>query len=1163
MRRKGTYFAVTMIFVGIMLLSCSAAMAASDPAWEIHSIAQPTNFSSDDTAGCNKAFSQTFSQERPCDGYTIIARNSGSGPSAGTLTITDSLPDGGLKPVFVSGLEFQEKSFSGKALTCAEAPFSASIRCSYSEPVPSDGLLVLEVNLTAEGSARTVLNHVSIAESEGSKQESVSSEPNTSSNTVNGAQSSFGLADYSFSATNEEGSPEVQAGFHPYELTANIDFNSKIEHEANVGFGDKPVQEPRDILIYLPPGFVGQPQAADQCAESVLVIGPLQAGCSKSSIVGTATIDLRGAFISTGVVSRYATPIYEIKPVAGYPAEFGFTYLGQPVLMYAQSVWTAHGYGLRVSSTGLPEEAVLGVSLTFFGNPSAKAASGAAPAAFLTNPASCDRGPLSSRIEVDSWEEPHTWTSAESTTYPQVGGCEMLQFNPTIAVTPETTQMDRPSGFEVDLKVPQAKNVPGFLATPDLKNATVTLPPGVSISPSAGSGLVGCKETGPEGIDFPQLPAHPDEAAEGQEIGLDHLVRPAPGHCPAKSEIGKVEIASPLISAPLKGHLYIAEPPCGNGREACTGPDAADGRLYNVYLEASGLGIVIKLRGKVQADLNTGQLTATFLENPQLPFEDLKLILKGGPQAPLANPQTCGAALTSSVLEPWGGPTATPGTGFTVTGCGSSLPFAPSFAAGTVDTVAGGFSPFTLTLSRGDGEQNLSNVSVTMPPGVAGRLATVPLCPEPQAQSGACTEMSRIGTVTVAAGSGSQPLWVSGPVYLTGPYNGAPFGLSIVVPVKAGPFDLGSEIERAAISVDMHTGQVTVASNRFPRMKDGVPFRLKAINVTVDRPGFVFNPTNCNQLQVKGVVGGAMPDGASGFNVSVSSPFAVQGCKNLPFRPGFKVRTEASHSRRNGASLHVVVKSASGQANIREVRVELPKSLPSRLSTLNHACPDAVFIRNPAGCSAQSRVGYARALTSVLPVPLEGPAYFVSHGGEKFPELVVVLQGDGVTIDLAGETFISKSGVTSSTFRQVPDVPVSTFELTLPQGPYSALGANTNLCATNLTMPTVFHAQNGASLKQNTPIEVENCPNTLQIRSHTLRNHTLTVKVSVPGSGRLTAHAKGMHASSMASSRRATLTLKLAENHTSPVRTTVLLTFTPNQGKQRKVLRKSLTVTLR
>jgi hypothetical protein len=199
----------------------------------------------------------------------------------------------------------------------------------------------------------------------------------------------------------------------------------------------------------------------------------------------------------------------------------------------------------------------------------------------------------------------------------------------------------------------------------------------------------------------------------------------------------------------------------------------------------------------------------------------------------------------------------------------------------------------------------------------------------------------------------------------------------------------------------------------------------------------------------------------------------------LGFKPGFKVSTSGKTSRANGASLNVKLtypKAPFGsQANIKSVKVDLPKQLPSRLTTLQKACPAKTFEANPAGCQADSIVGHATAITPLIPVPLTGPAYFVSYGGAKFPELVIVLQGYGVTLDLHGETFISKAGITSSTFRTVPDAPVGSFELNLPEGKYSALAANGNLCKSKLVMPTAFTAQNGMTIKQSTPITATGC----------------------------------------------------------------------------------------
>jgi hypothetical protein len=279
--------------------------------------------------------------------------------------------------------------------------------------------------------------------------------------------------------------------------------------------------------------------------------------------------------------------------------------------------------------------------------------------------------------------------------------------------------------------------------------------------------------------------------------------------------------------------------------------------------------------------------------------------------------------------------------------------------------------------------------------------------------------------------------------------------------------------------VDPLTTQLTITTDALPTIIDGIPADLRAINAVIDKPGFMFNPTGCEPGAFAGTA-----TGTEGSTAPISSHFQMGSCRSLTFKPDFKVSTSGKTSRKDGASLDAKIlyptgalgaNQASSQSNVKSVKVDLPKQLPSRLTTLQKACPSATFEANPASCSAGSKVGTATAMTPVLPVTLTGPAYFVSYGGAKFPELVVVLQGYGVTVFLHGETFISKAGITSSTFRQVPDVPITSFELKLPEGSNSALAANGNLCKTALKMPTAFTGQNGAVIHQSTPISVTGC----------------------------------------------------------------------------------------
>ncbi len=251
---------------------------------------------------------------------------------------------------------------------------------------------------------------------------------------------------------------------------------------------------------------------------------------------------------------------------------------------------------------------------------------------------------------------------------------------------------------------------------------------------------------------------------------------------------------------------------------------------------------------------------------------------------------------------------------------------------------------------------------------------------------------------------------------------------------------------------------------------------MRSIAVTINRPGFTLNPTSCNVMAVNASI-----TSTGGLTAPVSSRFQAAGCRELPFHPGFAVATQARTSKAGGASLDVKVSSGSGQANIAKVHVTLPKQLPSRLTTLQKACLASVFEANPAACPPESLVGTAVASTPLLSAPLTGPVYIVSHGSAKFPDTEVVLQGEGITLILDGNTDIKK-GITTSTFNTVPDAPVSKFELTLPEGPHSILSpflptkAKYSMCGQSLNMPTVITGQNGAAVMQTTKIAVTGCP---------------------------------------------------------------------------------------
>ncbi|HTZ88562.1 MAG TPA: hypothetical protein VMB05_18010, partial [Solirubrobacteraceae bacterium] len=472
------------------------------------------------------------------------------------------------------------------------------------------------------------------------------------------------------------------------------------------------------------------------------------------------------------------------------------------------------------------------------------------------------------------------------------------------------------------------------------------------------------------------------------------------------------------------------------------------------------------------------------------------------------NPVSCGAAAAEAAFLPFSleNGTLTPPSAFTVEGCASPQFSAPPLAQSlsVAPKQGGSESNFVFTITRPQGQQYLSQMSTKLPPGLVAKIPSVPLCSEALANAGTCPATSAIGATEVASGSG-EPFHFKGKVYLTEGYEGAPYGLSIVTPTEAGPFNFGPIVTRAKINVEKTTAQVEVTIVRsfvqgqnvsgLPTIVGGIPTRIRSITVAITHPNYIINPTNCSVLNGVTTLGSVVP----GLNATVSTPFQVEGCASLGFSPKFTANTAGNKaSRANGASLGVKIGYTSGQANIASVVTTLPKQLPSRLTTLQKACLLATFEANPFACPKESDVGTVTAVTPTLPGTMKGPAYIVSRGAQ-FPDLEFVLQGDGVTIILDGKTNI-KNSITTTTFPANPDVPINSFSVNLPTGKYSLLAANGNLCKPKLVMPTTLTAQNGKTLKQNTQIAATGC---LPILKHKVKGHHVTITVKVPQAGRV------------------------------------------------------------
>jgi hypothetical protein len=1058
------------------------------PQWTVTSVARPTNLTPGDQTG--KA------------AYVVTLTNTGGASSDATqpITITDELPVG---LSAAPGGPVGENPLAGKGTAAnTGANFSCVLSsCVYSGVVIPDQTLVItfpvDVSTSPPASCQVPAGATSCVQNvvrvDGGGAPSAVMETPT---TVAAGPATFGVSPGGASTALSS----TQAGAHP-DITTSIWFNT-------VNAQGQLADQVKETVDDLPAGYAGADLAdTPSCPAAVFV----EEQCPVATQIGVATVTLRGL-----VTGAFIEPVFNLTPDPGEAAKLGFwagkanggSGTGSGQVPVEGGVTLRSDYGPRVLFNNIDqaETELDGVSLTVWGVPPAAihdqlrlsggtegSPSSAPNVPFFTNPTSCG-GTLSAQFEVASWQHPEHSEAPPPTPMPfgQIVGCDRLTLEPSLTAEPTTPFASSASGLNVLTTMPQTYNNPEGLATAQLERAVVTLPEGMTVNPSAGAGLGACSIA---------------------ELEEEQAVEQAGEGCPNNSKLGTIRAKSPALKEEAEGSVFLAQP-APNG-EPGRNPFSSLLALY-IVARIPNRGILVKAAGEVTANPLTGQLVTTFDTSlpgaahdglPPVPIETLLFKFRQGATSPLVTPPTCGNYQVLAAITPWSDATQVLAPAippFPITGafdggaCPTGTPpFAPRVSAGTIDNNAAAYSPIAINITRNDGEQEITRFSAKLPAGLTANLSGVPFCPDAsiqaaKARSGAseeaepsCPAASLIGHTEVNAGVGSTLVQTPGRIYMAGPYNGAPFSIVAITSAKVGPFDLGTVVVRVALKIDPLTAAVTVdasASDAIPHIIKGIVVHIRDIRVLVDRSHFSLNPTNCQALTFTAGIGGAGADftsTADDVTAQVNSPFQVTNCAALKFAPKFSISTSGRTSKANGASLHVNLTYPNAplgtQANIARVKVDLPKQLPSRLTTLQKACTAAQFNTNPAGCPAASFIGQAKAVTPLIPVPLEGPAIFVSHGGEAFPSLIMVLQGYGVTIDLVGSTFISKSGITSSTFKTVPDQPIGSFELTLPEGKYSALAANGNLCASSLTMPTEFLAQNGAKINQNTHVNVTGC----------------------------------------------------------------------------------------
>jgi hypothetical protein len=862
-----------------------------------------------------------------------------------------------------------------------------------------------------------------------------------------------------------------QAGGHPWK--GITDFTMRTDPTT----GDPQGGNPSSIRVDVPAGLVPNPTIFPRCPRVLFDGG---GPCPTDTQIGIEELTVKEG----AAIARIRVPLYNVEIEPDEVSLFGFRPADAPAVATIASIagihpvhivggvrdqpsqFGPHDNGLLFTIDEAPATpAVLRSKLTFWGVPGdpihntqrgQSCATVLAPIElpeecvppspvnvpstvpeipFLSNPTRCKGVPERTRLSLWSHGAPQQFAMVDDPT-PTIDGkdgaqnCAAVPFDAGIEVTPDTTQPDAPVGPRVRLTTPQqGLHDKDVITTSHVKDVTVTLPPGMTINPSAANGLEACSDA--------QLAASPGV------VGGDE--------CPEGSKVGTVDVKSPLLPDSVNGFAFVGQPLAGD--------------MYRLFVTLEGRGVSIRLKGSVRPNPSTGQLTATFANNPEQPFETFDVDFEDGPRAPLATPLDCGPKTASATFAPYSGTAPVTATsGFTIGSGACPAPFAPGLAARTASPAAGAFSTFAATISRPDRDQFLSRVRVDTPPGLGAIVKGVTQCSSALAARGACPASSRIGTASTRSGAGSEPFRIDGPVYFTEGYKGAPFGMVVAIRAIAGPYDLGTVVVRQSIFVDPVDAHVSVISDPLPQILEGVPIRLRSVDVVLHRSKFVYNPTSCGTKQV-----GATLHSIQGTASRAAAGFGIERCEALGYRPKMSMRLTGPRQTGFGRhpGLKVRVTQPAGQANTRRARVVLPLSLALDPANARAICGFEAGLK--ADCPAKSRIGTASAISPALNRPVKGPVYFVQgirvdpttgNRIRTLPSLLAKLRGE-VSIHLRGNTEVVRRKLVS-TFDNVPDAPVSRFDMKLKggKGGILAVSARRGVCARRQVTKAAFTGQN-------------------------------------------------------------------------------------------------------
>lgn len=888
----------------------------------------------------------------------------------------------------------------------------------------------------------------------------------------------FDVTEFDVAYTKADGTPATQAGSHPFAMTTNIAFSTKPGSKPGEVLADGSV---KDLTVALAPGLVGDRAAVPYCSSADFLKAFLGvSSCPDNSAVGVLSVGIPGE-TDQGDLG----PAFNLEPPPGAAAKIGFILLQVPVALVIR-VNPNPPYNLIATLENTADiEPVASSTLTIWGNPADPVhdeergsclltAKVSCPVdtvekPFLTLPRACT-GPLFTNYLAASWEEPTAPVSGASATPLLTNGCGKLPFGPTITAKPTTIAAQSPTGldFSLDVKDEQLKSVEGIAAS-DVRKAVVTLPEGMTVNPSVAAGLEVC--------------------SKAQLAGETAFSAPGAG-CPSASKLGTVEVETPLLDEHLNGSLFQAV----QDDPATTEPGAENpfDTLIALYLVIKNpkLGIIVKQALKVEADPVTGRLTTIADDIPQLPFSHFRLHFREGARSPLASPSGCGTYNAEATLYPWSGnaPVKTSSAFQIVVGSGGGAcpsggmpPLKPHLEAGTLNNAAGRYSPFYLRLSRKDGEQELTHFSIKLPPGLTGKLAGIPFCPDAAIEaakartakaelaSPSCPLASEVGRTLVGAGVGSALAYAPGKVYLAGPYNGSALSIAAITAVKVGPFELGTVVVREALRVNPDTTEVFIdaaGSDPIPHIIKGIPVHARDIRVYVDRPDFMLNPTSCKPTSTASSVLGAGLNFASAADdqpFTVTSPFQAADCGSLGFKPKLKLFLKGGTRRSQNPALKAVLHARPGDANIARAQVTLPRTTFLDQAHIKTVCTRVQFAQGSfpgEKCPPGSVYGYAKAITPLLDEPVQGPV-FLRSSNNPLPDLVAALHSGRINVNLVGRIDQGNKGEIRNTFDFVPDAPVKTFTLSMQGGKKGLLVNSVNICRKPQRALADFEGQNG------------------------------------------------------------------------------------------------------